>query len=453
MAEPTYFRRVVVDDTDPRITYHTGAWNFDISSFDSFGERGDPYNKTMKGTNSGRAGFTFTFEGDYIQVKGAKDNRRIVREPNSTTDSADLLPKYTCQIDDIPIGTFPYELYMYATTNLVLCEQARLSRKNHTVTIDVTVDNPKTQMFWLDSIEYGPLDTVDLTQETLKVMSGDTRNSIYYNETGNWNVGTAGNQFIWTDFPGATMSFRFNGTFVALYGYIDHPSLPDRHADFDSSTGSYYIDNGSSTSFELARSDHLPSSPNNYTFWSNRHLFNVSLEYTGREHEMVISYSGAHNNPNEPPQWLAIDYFHVRNDRMPPIQGNGSVPGTSSQSDSNRKTPLGPIVGGVVGGIVALLTVAVLVWFFKSKRRREEIVPYMTQVTDTSVRSVVGGKDSLPGQSPPTGDHPSDNSLDVGGSAQPVATSRRHHDREIRYDQNMNGSSQLADAPPTYTPE
>ena len=58
-----YPRRIVVDDTDPQITYDTGNWNMDISSFDSYGIWGDPYNKTLRGTKSKTASFTFTFEG------------------------------------------------------------------------------------------------------------------------------------------------------------------------------------------------------------------------------------------------------------------------------------------------------------------------------------------------------------------------------------------------------
>ncbi|KAJ8091432.1 hypothetical protein AAF712_013680 [Marasmius tenuissimus] len=464
MAGLDYVRRVVVDDTDPRITYDTGTWDFDASSFNSFGERGDPYNQTMKGTNSAQAGFTFTFEGDFVQVKGAKDNRRIIREPNSTKDSIDLLPKYTCQIDNITIGTVQYDPFMYATTNLILCEQARLSKRKHTVTINVTVDDPRTQVFWLDSIEYSPLDTTDVEQEVLKVKSSDTRSCFYHNETKGWETWTSQSEdtrLIWTVSPGTTMSFRFNGTFVALYGSLTHPRVPDRHSDFDETTGSYYIDNGNSASFELARSDHLPSSPDNYTIWSNRQFFNVSLEDDGREHEMVITYSGAHNNPDEGPQWLAVDYFYVKNDGMSSKQGNKTTPsdegtpGIESQSDTGGKTPIGPIVGGVVGGIVVLLIVGVVIWLFRSRNHRKEVIaPYTTQVTDTTDCRFVGEKSREHSQSPPRSYSTRDVS-GLGELAQPEATgdlsTRRHQDSGIRYNQPMEGSLRLVDLPPTYT--
>ena len=58
-----YHRRVVVDDTDPRITFNDGSWNLDESAFADYGVLGSPYKNTMKGTKSPKASFSFDFEG------------------------------------------------------------------------------------------------------------------------------------------------------------------------------------------------------------------------------------------------------------------------------------------------------------------------------------------------------------------------------------------------------
>ncbi|KAL0063150.1 hypothetical protein AAF712_009940 [Marasmius tenuissimus] len=187
MSRPSdikYPRRIVVDDTDPRVIYDSGAWNFDTSTFGDCGVFGDPYNRTMSGMNSPKAGFTFHFEGDFIQMKGAKDNRKISRPSNSTFDSVDSLPKYTCQVDGFPVPAIGYRPLVYESTNNVLCEADRLSEGPHTLIMNITLDDPDTQIFWFDSIEYAYLEGADLSKEVVKIDGGDSISRIYHNQTG-----------------------------------------------------------------------------------------------------------------------------------------------------------------------------------------------------------------------------------------------------------------------------
>lgn len=54
-------RWVVVDDTDPGITY-TGQWFLDQDTQDSLGNYGPPYLGTLHGTNSDSS-FSYPFNG------------------------------------------------------------------------------------------------------------------------------------------------------------------------------------------------------------------------------------------------------------------------------------------------------------------------------------------------------------------------------------------------------
>ncbi|KAK1221347.1 hypothetical protein PQX77_015848 [Marasmius sp. AFHP31] len=372
MARPSdleYPRRIVVDDTDPRIAYDSGTWNFDASTFDNFGIFGDPYNRTMRGTNSGKAGFTFSFEGDFIQVKGAKDNRKISRPANSTVDSVNSLPKYTCQVDGSSISTIDYRPYMYDITNNVLCEAPRLSKGPHTLTMNITLNNPNSQMFWLDSIEYAYLEGADLSKEVVKIDASDPVSCTYHNDSGAWK-GDSG-LFNGTGDLGATMSFKFNGSSVSLYTFNE-----GSESDWDRTSGRYFIDNTGDTTFDIPGSKPLPFNQRNRSDWYNQHLFTSNKVAGGKEHEMVITYTGVRTGSN-PAQWLLIDYFYVTGagassspEGAAGGPGGGNAGGSSDSSSGGSKTPVGAIVGGVVGGVVALLGIAGLIWFLMRRRRR-----------------------------------------------------------------------------------
>ncbi|KAK1229999.1 hypothetical protein PQX77_006923 [Marasmius sp. AFHP31] len=373
--ERQYPRRVVVDDTDPRITYDKpDEWNYYGPQFTDYGVLGEPYNKTMRGTQSKNASFMFTFEGDFVQVRGAKDNMRISRSPNNPYDSLDLLPKYACQIDNRPIEAFNYSDYMYFQTNLVLCQQS-LSKGKHTLTMNITVDDPRKQVFWLDSIEYSPLESAALKDEVLKVDSSDqsctyqNKEYSWYNMTGNFTMVNATNK------EGATMSLKFNGTSVALYGINARNAADDSSpSSFERTTGYYRIDNGEPINFDIPESRSPPSDPGNYVAaWSNQLLFNTSSIKGNGEHEITISYFGNHSGSGSP-QLLAIDYFHVTNGEVQLRSTPPEYP-TASQTAADADGPdnqirIGQIVGGVVGGLLAVAAILWLVWFLVKKRGR-----------------------------------------------------------------------------------
>ncbi|KAK1222435.1 hypothetical protein PQX77_014720 [Marasmius sp. AFHP31] len=439
-----YPRRIIVDDTDPRITYGTGSWDLDGSAFVNNGVLGDPYNKTMRGTNSARASLTFSFEGDYIQVRGARDNRKIPPPSNDTGfDSQNDFPEFTCQIDN-EFEPFPRyaTYYKYYITNVPLCEKANLSKGRHTLTMTITINDPSRQVFWLDSIEYSPLPTADLTKEVLREYSNDPRS--------------------WMNTANATMSFKFSGTSVSLYGMDLWASLQDpRHID---TTGSYSIDRGQPVQFTIPGSATLPFGPGeNVTGygWYNKRLFHTESLGGNKEHEIVISYDG--DSSEGSPQPLLVDYFLVENNRP-----QGESTGGEGERGDGGKISVGGIAGGVVGGIFALITIAVLVWFLRKRRKQRELSDQEGTVEPFDTMAVVRSRPMTLAQTLQSSQEGTENTYSTyseppsGNFARPkqaqretISTAPRHElDSGLRYGSVGTASlSRTATLPPVYTAE
>ncbi|ESK83353.1 hypothetical protein Moror_8768 [Moniliophthora roreri MCA 2997] len=496
-SEIDYPRRVVIDNTDTRIKY-VGDWNLDVGSFDNLGILGAPYNHTLHGTNQHGASLLFDFEGEFIQIRGAKDNRKMPHDPKLPYDNVTLLPKWTCEIDGGAITQYNYYNYSYYITNNVLCEQGLLSRQRHTLNLTVIIDNPNTQMFWLDKIEYKPLDRANVEQEVLKIDSSDP--SIRYdNSSRGWyrdGINGDGIMLNSTGTAGSSLSFSFTGTGVSLYGFNEGNIFRRK------STARYYVDDSSVTTFETPDSKMDPDGINT-TDYDNQLLFTSPTLQPG-QHEMVITFTGVRQS-DEFIQWLTIDYFYVTGSSRS-IQlnstgtggtssggggGSGSNPGAgSSGSESNNSgTPIGPIVGGVVGGVVGLAIIIGLIWLFVKRStkkypeqvtsRRYSSTPFDSQTTyaspgfivppqppspqshtvtpvfppysPTSQPLMMSGPTSPP-SSVPTGSttthstNLNQNWMDLKDAQRNAVSNIRHQDGGIRYPQ------QVVNIPPSYTP-
>ncbi|ESK91138.1 hypothetical protein Moror_9541 [Moniliophthora roreri MCA 2997] len=359
-------RRVVVDDTDPRVKYETQSWQLDTAEFfNNMSSLGSVYNNTMHGTSQNSATFSFTFEGEYASVWGAKDNRNIPK--NGTNDDLAKLPRWQCQVDELPIESFQYEAFTDWITNLLLCETSGLSLAvPHTLTVNISIEDPQTQMFWFDKIEYTPGPNVELAGETMKFDSSDT--SLQYNNgSGSWTTV----YFDQTPFANETrtteaaMSLRFNGTQVSLYAFNEGTN---RRAV---SSGRYHIDGINDQMFVIPESK---PSPFNSSVQSDRYneLLFTSPELSPGTHELVVAYTGVRTGDVQL-QALIIDYFYVTaSERLANGtggEGNGSESG-SETTPGSRDKPVGGIVGGVIGGVAALTLVGFAVLFLRRRRKQ-----------------------------------------------------------------------------------
>jgi hypothetical protein len=174
-------RKVVVDDTDPSISY-VGSWFSDNSgSWDNAGILGAPWLETLHFTSAnGSVSFEFngtlcyfvfylprlpqspSLIGTDVEVYGTSN---ITMLPNNTPD-----PTLECFVDGFNIGReAPFN---GAGNNILLCDTNSLQDGLHNLTIIVTVQSP-THPFWIDKIQYIPSPNLQLDNRTILVENTD----------------------------------------------------------------------------------------------------------------------------------------------------------------------------------------------------------------------------------------------------------------------------------------
>ncbi|ESK83716.1 hypothetical protein Moror_2106 [Moniliophthora roreri MCA 2997] len=397
-------RRVVIDDTDPRVKYETQSWSLDAAgSFNNISAWGPAYNNTMHGSSQNSASFSFNFEGEYVSVWGAKDNRKIPKD-ESTDDDLAKLARWQCQVDGSLIESFNYPRDIDFITNNVLCETSGLSlTAPHVLTVNITVEDPETQMFWFDKIEYAPGPNVKLAGEVMKFDSSDS--SIRYNNgSGSWVLDTSAGipLFNATRTTGASMSFRFNGqhfnshhivysaytssvgTQVTLHGVDEGRSRSNLRAE---SSGRYHIDGIDDQTFLLPGSRPFPSDSSIPTNHWNEWLF-TSPELEPGTHELLVTFMGVQTGGLRP-QGLSVDYFYVAVAEIP-TNGSDGKDGSRGLGPENhpgsKDKPVGGIVGGTVCGVITIFVLGwVICFYYRRRKLKTEIftsVPYDSQGQD-----------------------------------------------------------------------
>ncbi|KAF8801614.1 hypothetical protein BYT27DRAFT_7114517 [Phlegmacium glaucopus] len=337
-------RWIIVDDVDSRIQYDGPSWFPDEGSQDSQGTYGAPFRSTLHGTQA-NASLSFTFHGTQVAVIGSN----IIRNNSGVLD-----PSWQCFIDNISIGaTTPF---LNPENKWNFCSYGSLLDGPHIITVNVTVQN---QTFWFDNIQYVPSASVPLDQEIILVESQDPQ--LQYGQ-GQWqSLADSVPNMNMTLVSGATLNFSFVGVSLSWYGFS--PNGLYGGSPLAASPATYSIDGQTPISFQL------PYEDANSLF---QQKFFETAQLPAGPHTLNVVYHGNNSTP------LTIQYLIIQNGTLSSTTTSISPHATSSTNGSavsgtstpmKSSTPVGAIVGGVVGGLA--LTVFIIFGFLLLRRHQK----------------------------------------------------------------------------------
>ncbi|KAG6906079.1 hypothetical protein DXG01_016022 [Tephrocybe rancida] len=288
-------RRVVIDDTDPRIKYTGSGW-FISKGNDAVGTQGPTYLGSQHAFKSGQGLITFTFEGTSVDVYGTN---------GQVPFGGQYDPKWGCHVDSQAVS--PRSGSSDVENNWPICQTDGLSAGEHTLVVDITAEGDGA--FYFDRIMYTPSGGFPDGSAIWMAFSDP---AVVYDD--NW--------VLWgsrvTDVHGASVSLSFTGSSLTWVGEI--PA--------DSSTSpaslSYSIDGGSAVTVSMAGSS-------SSSLQSNHVWFSTS-DFSSGSHSLKVTYNGNKNVP------LSLAYVYLGNSKIT----TGST-GSSSQSPSvDSSQPSGP---------------------------------------------------------------------------------------------------------------
>ncbi|KAF5367958.1 hypothetical protein D9758_004354 [Tetrapyrgos nigripes] len=348
----------VVDDTDPRIVYG-GEWNQSLSEFGGINAvnqaslSGDIYNDTLHITKANGTSLTFRFNGtSLLGLYGTW----ITFDANASSS----YPKTRCFLDGIPILGFSTVFQAgRATNHKLLCRadpdfyKGTMSPGEHELFVNSTVDTP----FSVDYIVYEALPDASVDGEVLQFGNGAVQEDRDPHLSFSAGWGTNSNDSPSTSTPGSSVSLKFNGTGIQLYGELTGNS---------SNVGTYQLDGQSPQTFQLF-SPGVTASSSGLPQWTDQLLFNLSGLSPG-EHTMVVAHNGSASAMP-----LSIQYFLVES-LTAEEQAALLPPSDPPQSSQASHTKTGAIAGGVIGGLAALVLLGIAGWMWKRRRgvRRQE---------------------------------------------------------------------------------
>ncbi|KAJ7643089.1 hypothetical protein DFH06DRAFT_1333876 [Mycena polygramma] len=334
-------RERVVDDTDPALQY--SGWLVADPATLTGGNEGPIYLDTSHVAVSDST-VTFPFNGTSIRALGT-----IMA---STADNV-THPAWDCFVDQIRIGNYPN--IQFAENNLQLCSQPEVASGSHNFTIEV--HSTGGGALYLDHLKYTPPPDENFANAVLS----------YSN----------------TDPSGSQVTLDFEGTSVILYGLV-----PARDYAHNATWATYAIDGSSPVNFTLSG---LP--PQTTTTQYNAILFTTPT-ISGGPHKLVVTYGG--DSGYTP---LTVGEFFVTNTTSIDTDSAGSsssalpLPSKSpALIASSKKVPAGVIAGSIVGAVMAVVLLALAIYYQRRRRARSadqtSTNPYPMSITD---RESLGG--------------------------------------------------------------
>ncbi|KAJ7346237.1 hypothetical protein DFH08DRAFT_781072 [Mycena albidolilacea] len=424
-AASTFVRQVVVDDTDPAISYGPEGWFVADPSVLTKGNWGPIYNGTSHATASTNSTLSFSFKGTSITVKGSVI---ISTDTNNITD-----PTWTCSVDGTEIPSNPFN---FPENNWPLCNQPQMASGAHTLTIQV---KSKGQPFYIDHLEYHPL--LEAVFPSAVLVYSDSDPALTY------GAGWAQGDGMSTQTAGSNATLSFYGTSATLIAYISGKGPPN------AIIAHYTIDGGAPVTFQLTG-----QSGAQY----NQVIFTTPGLPDG-PHNLTVTHGGDINHTP-----LSVKYFFVTNTTTVASTASSlSSTGTSvyrptstvlvSPHRAENISSAIDIVGGVGGGVFLLAVQgAIYVWYRRRQRRAtgeaSMFSPYPMSGSDTArpfvqlsgyfARTRKRGFGA-------TGEVPRPSRAK---RASPLVRTVRHEDSGLRLEDGAQRIPEIVELPPGYTP-
>ncbi|TFK23197.1 hypothetical protein FA15DRAFT_670696 [Coprinopsis marcescibilis] len=357
-------RLIHLDDAHPFMKYE-GDWEIDSWVHDDLAHR--PIGSQHR--TYGEASMTFDFRGQQVALSGT------IR---TTTDASGALvaPNWRCTVDGDEIYRPEPEaralnLYQYCSTSNVTLR----ADIQHTFRIDVQASEEAP--FWLDLIFVRPTRAVSTHAEFFDY------SSVLQHTDASLRFGPGWDESVeitsrYTTTAGSQVDLEFIGTKLIWMGrYI-------RNQSSSPSTGDYSLNGGPFIEFPINGLREDQTDPGEFVVLETEEL------PRGR-HNLSVVFRGADTAP------LVLDYLVVPDgdffDRDPrtlgpeldgmtlrtPSSTTSGSPSSSSGSNAPAKstesstTPLGPIIGGAVGGVVFLILAALAGFFLYRHRKKKHL--------------------------------------------------------------------------------
>ncbi|KAF5356695.1 hypothetical protein D9758_013735 [Tetrapyrgos nigripes] len=391
----------LVDDSDPRINYSRGKWTTAsgdtipaayTNSLDTSSTAGDVFNNTLHASKGVGSEFSFRYNGTgLVLVYGT------LVIPSITEESSGGYARIDCLLDGqqrlgggiawpVNVPTLGNNQPICQLTESSIASsitfegtQGPLSPSEHELVVKVhLLDNNST--FYLDYLVYEPLPDAwldgggDGDGGVLQIGNAETELAPTIASDGDhrfelgsgWQTGPFGENFN-TTVPGSMVTVRFNGTEIQLYGDLSGTS---------SNTATYQLDDEEPKLLQL-----VPQSRSGQAF-TKQQFFNLSSLSSTEEHTLVVKHNGTADGMP-----LSFNYFLVTSltvaERAARTENSNSslTPSASDAPSSNHSKPLGAIIGGTVGSIVALAVFAIVAFvFIKRHRTRRRLTAHSFDV-------------------------------------------------------------------------